>query len=361
MPNDPLFEPLALGDLTLPNRIIMAPLTRCRASEGHVPSALNAEYYAQRAGAGLILSEATCINADGIGYPDTPGIWSDAQVEGWQRVTDAVHEAGGQIVCQLWHVGRYSHPMYLDGRTPLAPSAIKPEGHVSLVRPKTEFVTPQAMTLEQIQQTMADYRRAALNAKQAGFGGVELHAANGYLPDQFMQDSSNQRTDAYGGPIASRVRFMLEATDTLIDVWGPGRVGVHLAPQCDAHNMGDSDPDALFTYVAEQLDQRGIAFICTREGNMPEPRTALIRSKFKGRIIGNQAYDGGAAREALEKNEVDAVAFGRYFIGHPDLPERLKINAELAYPDEAAFYPQGNPDFTQGYTDFPTLSETRTD
>ena len=242
-----LFEPLQLGDLYLPNRIVMAPLTRCRAGAGRVPTPLMAEYYAQRASAGLILSEATAVTPMGVGYPDTPGIWSDEQVAGWKMVTQAVHAAGGRIFLQLWHVGRISDPHYLDGAQPVAPSAIAAEGHVSLMRPKKAFVTPRALALEEIPGIVEAYRKGAENARIAGFDGVELHGANGYLLDQFLQDSTNHRTDAYGGSIENRARLMLEVTDAAISVWGCGRVGLHIAPRGDAHSMGDSNPLATFT------------------------------------------------------------------------------------------------------------------
>ena len=230
-----LINPLQLGELNLPNRVVMAPLTRCRASAGRVPNALMAEYYVQRASAGLILSEATSVCPQGVGYPDTPGIWSDAQVEGWKLVTKAVHAAGGRIFLQLWHVGRVSHPAYLDGQLPVAPSAIAPKGHVSLLRPQQEYVAPRALETAEIPAVVEAYRKGAENAKQAGFDGVEIHGANGYLLDQFLQDSTNKRTDAYGGSIENRARLMLEVTDAVISVWGSGRVGMHLAPRGDAH------------------------------------------------------------------------------------------------------------------------------
>src|SRR5690606_6355500 len=260
-----LFDPLQLGPLELPNRVIMAPLTRCRAGESRVPNALMAEYYAQRAGAGLILSEATSVSPQGVGYPDTPGIWSDEQVKGWRHVTDAVHQEGGIILLQLWHVGRISDPVYLDGALPVAPSAVRPEGTGSLIRPRQEFVTPRALELEEIPGIVADYRRAAENAQRAGFDGVEIHGANGYLPDQFLQDSTNRREDRYGGTVENRARLMLEVVDAAISVWGPDRVGLHLAPRCDSHDMGDSDPEATFGYVADAMRERGIAFIFARE------------------------------------------------------------------------------------------------
>src|SRR6185295_5214573 len=230
-------DPIKIGALDLPNRMLMAPLTRTRASAGRVPNNLMRDYYVQRAGAGLIFTEATSVTPMGVGYPDTPGIWSPEQVEGWRMVVDAVHEAGGRIALQLWHVGRISDPVYLDGALPVAPSAIAAEGHVSLVRPQKPYVTPRALETAELPGIVEAYRRGAENALAAGFDAVEIHGANGYLLDQFLQDSSNHRTDKYGGPIENRARLMLEVADACIDVWGPGRVGMHLAPRCDAHGM----------------------------------------------------------------------------------------------------------------------------
>ena len=251
-----LFEPIEVGDLKLPNRVLMAPLTRCRAGKERVPNALMAEYYAQRASAGLIISEATSVTPMGVGYPDTPGIWSKEQVEGWKLVTRAVHNAGGRILLQLWHVGRMSDPIYLNGELPVAPSAIAPAGHVSLLRPQKPFVVPRALETHEIPGIVEAYRQGAENARRAGFDGVEIHGANGYLLDQFLQDSTNHRTDDYGGPIENRARLMLEVADAVVSVWGPGRVGMHLAPRGDAHSMGDSDPAATFGYVARELGRR---------------------------------------------------------------------------------------------------------
>ena len=269
-----IFDPIKLGDLELPNRIIMAPLTRCRADEGRVPNALMAEYYVQRASAGLILSEATSVTPMGVGYPDTPGIWSDAQVRGWTNITKALHAAGGRIMLQLWHVGRISHPMYLNGEAPVAPSAIAAKGHVSLVRPKADFPEPRALETAEIAEIVEAYRTGAENAKAAGFDGVEIHGANGYLLDQFLQSSTNTRTDQYGGSVENRARLLLEVTDAAIEVWGAGRVGVHLSPRADLHDMGDDNLTETFSYVAHELGKRGIAFICSREKEGP-PKAAL--------------------------------------------------------------------------------------
>ena len=347
-----LFDPIKVGALELPNRIIMAPLTRSRAiGAGRVPNALMAEYYVQRASAGLILSEATSVTPMGVGYADTPGIWSDAQVAGWKQVTDAVHAAGGRIFLQLWHVGRISDPRFLDGALPVAPSAIQPKGHVSLVRPIKPYETPRALALDEIPGVVAAYRKGAENAKQAGFDGVEIHGANGYLLDQFLQDSTNQRTDAYGGSIENRARLMLEVTDACIEVWGADRVGMHLAPRRDAHDMGDSTPLETFGYVARELGKRGIAFICAREAVGDDRLGPALKQAFGGVYIANEKLTRESAERLLASGEADAVAFGQWFIANPDLPERLKRNAPLnpARPDK--FYAPG----AEGYTDYPAL------
>jgi 2,4-dienoyl-CoA reductase-like NADH-dependent reductase (Old Yellow Enzyme family) len=347
-----LFDPLKVGALELPNRIVMAPLTRSRAAgEGRVPNALMAEYYAQRASAGLILSEATSVTPMGVGYADTPGIWSDEQVEGWKQVTEAVHQAGGRIFLQLWHVGRISDPLFLNGDQPVAPSAVKPAGHVSLVRPVKEYETPRALDLEEIPGIVAAYRKGAENAKKAGFDGVEIHGANGYLLDQFLQDKTNQRTDAYGGPIENRARLMLEVTDACIAVWGADRVGMHLAPRRDAHDMGDSTPLETFGYVARELGKRGIAFICAREAIGDDRLGPELKKIFGGVYIANEKMSKEAAERLLTSGEADAVAWGQWFIANPDLPARLKQDAPLNLARPEKFYAPG----PEGYTDYPAL------
>lgn len=351
MPN--LLDPISVGELLLPNRVIMAPLTRCRASEGRVPNAMMAEYYAQRASAGLIMTEATSVDPMGVGYPDTPGIWNDEQVEGWKLITKAVHDRGGRIFLQLWHVGRISHPDYLNGQLPVAPSAIRPEGHVSLLRPKRPFEVPRALEESEIPGIIEAYRRGAQNAKAAGFDGVEIHGANGYLPDQFLQDGSNQRTDRYGGPIENRARFLLEATDAAISVWGPGRVGVHLAPRCDTHSMGDSDPLATFTYVAQELGKRRIAFLCAREYPAEDWLGPRLKEAFGGVYIANERLTRESADRILERGEASAAAFGRLFIANPDLPRRFAEGSPLNEPNPSTFYTPG----PHGYTDYPSLEE----
>jgi len=350
-----LINPLQVGELNLPNRVVMAPLTRCRASAGRVPNALMAEYYVQRASAGLILSEATSVCPQGVGYPDTPGIWSDEQVEGWKLVTKAVHAAGGRIFLQLWHVGRVSHPAYLDGQLPVAPSAIAPKGHVSLLRPQQEYVVPRALDTAEIPAVVEAYRKGAQNAKKAGFDGVEIHGANGYLLDQFLQDSTNKRTDAYGGSIENRARLMLEVTDAVISVWGAGRVGMHLAPRGDAHSMGDSNPLATFGYVAEQLGKRGIAFIFTRESLGEIRISPELKKRFGGVLIANEGFNRETAQQVIAAGEADAVSFGKDFIGTPDLPRRLQLNVALNPYHPETFYGYGVPDPRTGYTDYPSV------
>eukprot|EP00727_Mastigamoeba_balamuthi_P003527 m51a1_g13171 putative nadh:flavin oxidoreductase (356) ;mRNA; f:82107-83501 len=345
-----LLTPLRVGDLVLPNRVVMAPLTRTRAAPGRVPQQLNAEYYAQRASAGLILSEATAVSPMGVGYPDTPGIWSDEQVQGWKLITTAVHAAGGRIFCQLWHVGRISDPVYLDGQQPVAPSEIAPAGHVNLVRPLRPFVTPRALATDEIPGVVAAYRQGAENAKLAGFDGVELHGANGYLLDQFLQDRTNKRNDAYGGPVENRARLMLEAVDACVAVWGPGRVGCHLAPRGDTNDMGDSDRAATFTYVVRELSRRGIAFVCVREHEGDDALGAQLRREFAGAWIANEGYTRESAEKAVEGGVADAVAWGKDFIANPDLPLRFARRAQLNKWDAQTFYGAG----PVGYTDYPT-------
>ncbi len=348
-----LFDPITIGDLTLKNRVIMAPLTRARAvNPGRVPNALMAEYYAQRASAGLILSEATSVTPQGVGYENTPGIWSDEQVEGWKLVTAAVHAKGGKIFMQLWHVGRISDPELLDGQPPVAPSAIAANGHVSLLRPMRAYPVPRALETAEIADVVAAYRKGAENAKKAGFDGVEIHGANGYLLDQFLQDGSNQRTDAYGGPVENRARLMLEVTDAAIDVWGADRVGMHLAPRRDAHDMGDSDPAGTFGYVARELGRRKIAFICAREAQGADSLGPLLKQAFGGVYIANEKFSLEAAQAALNDGSADAIAWGKDFIANPDLPERLQQGAPLNAARPELFYGPS----AEGYTDYPALA-----
>jgi len=346
-----LFESVQIGDFKLPNRIIMSPLTRCRASEGRVPNAMMAEYYAQRASAGLIISEATSVDPMGVGYPDTPGIWSPQQIEGWKLVTNAVHEARGRIILQLWHVGRISDPVYLDGALPVAPSAIAPAGHVNLIRPLKAFVTPRALELNEIPTIVEAYRQGAENAKLAGFDGVEIHGANGYLLDQFLQDGTNKRTDRYGGSVENRARLMLEVADAVISVWPSNRVGMHLAPRGDAQDMKDSNPLATFGYVAKELGNRKLAFLCTREKLGADRLSPTLKKIFGGCLIANEGFNQQTAEAEIASGLADAIAFGKLFIANPNLPARFLNNAQLNPPDPSSFYGSG----PKGYTDYPFL------
>ena len=350
-----LFEPLTLGNITLPNRVVMAPLTRCRASAGRVPNDLMREYYTQRASAGLILTEATAISPQGVGYPDTPGIWNDEQTEAWAKIVQSVHAAGGVIVCQLWHVGRISHPFYLNGDLPVSASAIAPSGKVRVQNyEQTDYVAPHALETSEISGVIEAYRNGAENAKRAGFDGVEIHGANGYLPDQFLRDGTNFRTDQYGGSVKNRARFILEATDAAISVWGAGRVGVHLSPRnMDGSGAVDSDPEITFGYVAQELGRRKIAFLFSRENTTGDRITDTMKSRFGGAVIVNESLspDGGAA--LVESGAADAASWGKLFIANPDLPERLRTGASLNEPNGQTFYGGG----AAGYTDYPFLSE----
>lgn len=346
-----LFDPLKVGSLTLPNRILMAPLTRSRAGASRMPNELMAQYYRQRASAGLILTEATCVTPMGVGYAQTPGIWSAEQVEGWKLTTRAVHEAGGRIFLQLWHVGRISDPYFLDGRQPVAPSAVAAQGHVSLLRPERPFAVPRALTLAEIPGVIEAYRQGARNAQAAGFDGVEIHGANGYLLDQFLQDHANQRADGYGGSIVNRARLMLEVADAVISVWGADRVGMHLAPRGDSNSMGDSDPAALFGHVARELGQRRLAFLCVREYIGPGRLGTELKAAFGGVYIANERFTLESARQALAAGEADAVAFGKLFLANPDLPRRMQLGATFNEPDMSGFYAGG----PEGYTDYPSL------
>ncbi|MQT11282.1 alkene reductase [Segnochrobactrum spirostomi] len=348
-----LFDPLKVGDIEIPNRIVMAPLTRQRAGVERIPNAMMAEYYTQRAAAGLILTEATVVTPMGIGYADTPGIWSDEQAEGWKLVTESVHKAGGRVFLQLWHVGRISDPFFLNGAQPVAPSAIAAEGHVSLLRPQRPFPVPRALELDEIPGLIEDYRRGAANAKAAGFDGVEIHGANGYLLDQFLQDRTNHRTDAYGGTIEKRARLLLEVTDAAVEVWGAGRVGVHLAPRGDSHTMGDSDRAGTFGYVARELGKRKIAFLCARERQAEDSIGPQLKAEFGGVYIANEGFTRESAEKALADGIADAVAFGKSYIANPDLVARFAAHAPLNEPNPSTFYAPG----PAGYTDYPTLAE----
>lgn len=362
-----LFDPLKLGDIELANRIIMAPLTRMRSKQpGNIPYGLNAQYYAQRADAGLIISEATQISQQGQGYPGTPGIHSAEQVEGWKLVTDAVHAKGGKIFLQLWHVGRISHSSHQpNGRPPVAPSAIKPTGKVFTADWKqADYEMPHALEIPEIKQIHNDYRHACENAKLAGFDGVEVHAANGYLLDQFLQDVSNKRDDIYGESIENRARFLLEVVDIAVDIWGKGRVGIRLSPYGTFNDMGDSDPVALFTHVFRELSKRHIAYVhvieprATGAGggdsvNQDAPSTSvLFRPVFDGAFISAGGYTAETAQATVASGQADAIAFGRLYISNPDLAERIRQGAALTPYNRATFYGGAE----KGYVDYPFLS-----
>jgi 2,4-dienoyl-CoA reductase-like NADH-dependent reductase (Old Yellow Enzyme family) len=349
-----LNDPIRIGDLDLPNGVLMSPLTRSRATEDRIPTDLLLEYYVQRASAGLIISDATCISPLSVGYERTPGIWSDEQVSGWRRITDAVHNAGGRIFLQLWHVGRISHPILLNGETPVAPSAIAPDGRVSLLRPDQSYVTPRALAHAEIAGIVEDYRRGAENAQRAGFDGVELHGANGYLLDQFLQDSTNKRTDDYGGSIENRTRLMLEAVDAVISVWGAQRVGRHLSLRADVHSMGDGDLVATFSHVSREMDKRNLAFLPVREHQAIDSIGAALKQAFGGVYVANEQFTVAQAEAAIAEGAADAVAFGVKFIANPDLPARIKTAAPLIEPDPHTFYGGG----ANGYVDYPTLQRS---
>lgn len=330
----------------------MSPLTRARAGKDRLPNELMAQYYAQRSGAGLIISEATSIEPMGVGYAETPGIWSPEQVEGWKLTTKAVHERAGLIFLQLWHVGRISDPIFLEGKNPVAPSPIKPAGHVSLVRPVKDYVTPRALETDEVKAIVSAYKKGAENAKAAGFDGVEIHAANGYLIDQFLQTSTNKRKDIYGGSLENRARFLLEVVDAAIEVWGANRVGVHLAPKCDAHDMGDDNPKETFGYVAGELGKRKIAFIFTRESTAGSYLTPYLKAEFGGVVIGNQDLSFDQAQQLISEGKIDAAAWGKLYIANPDLAKRIETGAPLNEPKVESFYQGGS----AGYVDYPALS-----
>lgn len=360
MPAIDLFTPLQLGSLTLSNRMVMAPLTRNRSSPEGVPHALNVEYYRQRAGAGLILTEATCIAPEGVGYPLTPGIWNSAQVDGWKTVTDTVHAAGGKIFCQLWHVGRISHPdLQPGGQLPVAPSAIKPAGDAFTLEGPKPFVTPRALALEELPGIVAAYRHAAANALLAGFDGVEVHAANGYLLDEFLRDGSNQRQDAYGGGIDQRARLLLEVMSAVCSVCDASKVGVRLSPVQPFNDMRDSNPQATFSRVVELLNQYGLAYLHITEMGRDAPGAAgpffeplELRKLWKGVFMTNAGYDKARGNAALAAGQADLIAFGVPFIANPDLPERYRTDAALNAADPSTFYGGSE----KGYTDYPFLS-----
>ncbi len=357
---DDLFSPTRLGPLTLKNRIVMAPLTRSRAGAGDVPSEMAVEYYVQRATAGLIIAEASQISPQGKGYISTPGIYSPAQVAGWKKITDAVHVAGGRIFLQLWHVGRISHPSLQPGGVlPVAPSAIKPEGQAYTQDGFVPLVTPRALETNELPGIVEQYRVAAENAKLAGFDGVEIHAANGYLLDQFLRDRTNQRSDAYGGSIENRARLLMEVAQVVVGIWGGERVGVRISPVSSFGDIADSNPEALFSHVVDGLNQFGLVYLHVIEGDTGGAREPagsfdpqILRRRFQGQYMANNGYDLTLALQARATGKADLIAFGRPFIANPDLVRRLKTGAPLATPDPATMYGGG----AGGYIDYPALT-----
>ena len=357
---DPLFEPLTVGDVRLPHRVLMAPLTRNRATQpGDVPSALNAEYYAQRASAGLIITEATQVSPQGKGYMATPGIHSDEQVEGWKLVTSAVHEKGGRVFLQLWHVGRISHTdLQPDGAAPVAPSAIRAEAQ-TFVSPETGMVPvsePRELETKEIPGLIRQYADAAQRAKHAGFDGVEIHGANGYLLDQFTRDGTNKRADKYGGSLENRLALPVEVVRAVVRVWGPGRVGYRVSPTGSFNDMRDSNPAKTFGALAEKLSAYRLAYLHVAEAFAGSPRDddilGAIRRCFSGPYIANGTYTAELARERIEAGKADAFAFGEPFIANPDLPERFRRGAPLNEPDKSTYYGGDH----RGYTDYPFLA-----
>ncbi|MCJ8203195.1 alkene reductase [Pseudomonas sp. RGM2987] len=353
---NPLLSPALLGKLSLKNHMVMAPMTRSRAGSGDVASPLMAEYYSQRAGAGLIITEGSQVSAQGKGYLRTPGIFTPQQIAGWKQVTEAVHAEGGQIFLQLWHVGRLSHPLVqVNGAQPVAPSAIKADGEIYTIEGLKPYELPRALELDEIPGVVADFRQAACNAKLAGFDGVEIHGANGYLIDQFLRDGTNKRTDAYGGSVENRARLLKEVVEAVIEVFGASRVGVRLSPIFSYFSMSDSDPQATFEHAAGMLSRYGLAYLHIVEaGEGPFDFRALKRH-FNGPYIANGGYSAERAATAISRGEADLVAFGTPFLANPDLVERFKLGQPLNAPDAATFY-QGD---ERGYTDYPTLAEAQ--
>ncbi|HUI15123.1 MAG TPA: alkene reductase [Xanthobacteraceae bacterium] len=354
-----LLSPFTLGPLTLPNRVVMAPMTRNRAGPGNVPGPLNATYYAQRAGAGLIVSEATQVSPQGLGYPGTPGIHSPEQVEGWKLVTEAVHRAGGRIFLQLWHVGRISHPsLQPGGALPVAPSAIAPSGQAWTLDGMKPYVTPHALEADEIADIVGDFRRGARNARAADFDGVELHGANGYLIDQFLRDGTNKRTDRYGGSAENRVRFLTEVTEAIVGEWDGARVGVRLSPTNPYNDIADSRPAATFALAVGALERFGLAYLHIVEpaasdpvaaGEMPDLK--FFRKIWRGVLIGNKGYDFARADAAIRDGSADLISFATLYLANPDLPERFRRGGPFNPPDRKTFYGGA----AAGYTDYPAL------
>jgi len=353
--NEKLFSQLAVGELIFKNRIFMAAMTRSRAPKT-IPTDLMAEYYSQRASAGLIITEGAQVSERGIGYIDTPGIHNERQAQGWKKVTDAIHEKGGLIFCQLWHVGRASHPDFLNGNLPVAPSAIPFNVEIHTPSGVKKSVTPRELTLEEIQKIIVDHKNAALMAKKAGFDGVEIHGANGYLPAQFLEDGSNKRKDIYGGSVENRSRFLLAITEVAMDVWGKERVSVHLSPRNPFMGMKDSEPEKTYLYLVKALEEQKLGILHLVEAvKLPKGVTPLapaIRKAFSGTLILNTGYNQATAEEALQSGYADAISFGVLFLANPDLPERFKLNSKLNPPDIKTLYGGG----AKGYTDYPKLT-----
>jgi N-ethylmaleimide reductase len=347
-----ILTPVRIGPYDLPNRVVMSPMTRNRAAEGNVPTAINAAYYAQRASAGLIITEATQVSPRGLGYPNTPGIHSNAQIEGWKHVTEAVHAKGGRIFLQLWHVGRISHPsLQPDGELPVAPSAIRPEGQAWTTEGMKPYVTPRALELGEIAEIVEQYRAGAANAQAAGFDGVEIHAANGYLLDQFLRDKTNQRCDAYGGSVPNRARLLIEIAEALIGVWGPERIGVRLSPLNPFNDIADSTPAETFGYAIDQLNRLRLALLdVVEDGAALDARH--FRPSWNQVLIANRGYDQERANALLADGGADAVSFGVPFLANPDLPERFRRGAPLNQQNRSTFYGGAE----AGYTDYPFLS-----
>lgn len=356
-----LFTPYRLGDLSLSNRVVLAPLTRNRAGEGFVPSEFAATYYSQRASAGLLISEASQISQQGQGYQDTPGIYTQAQIDGWRQVTDAVHAKGGRIFLQLWHVGRVSHvDLQENGAAPVAPSALRPATKVFVNNSFEDVSEPRALDISELPGIVNDFRQAAANAIAAGFDGVEIHGANGYLLDQFVKDGANVRTDAYGGSIENRARLLLEVTAAVVEEVGAGRTGIRISPVSPANGVTSSDPQAQFDYIVDRLDAMGIVYLHVVEGATGGPRDVApfdfgaLRQRFKNTYIANNGYDLDLASSRLSEDQVDLIAFGRPFIGNPDLVERLRTGAPLSAFNPATLYGGG----AAGYVDYPTFAES---
>lgn len=362
MSKQPLLTKYNLSGIELANRIVMAPMTRSRAGDGNVATDLMAKYYKQRSSAGLIISEGTQISQQGIGYPWTPGIHTDAQVEGWKKVTNAVHEESGKIFAQLWHVGRVSHPRYHDGKPPVAPSAVKPDGQIFTPDGMEDFVTPRALETDEIPGIVDDYSQAAHNAMEAGFDGVEIHGANGYLIDQFLKDGTNKRDDRYGGNLENRARFVIEVVEAVADAIGAEKTGIRFSPAGRNQGIIDSNPKETFGYLLKQLNKFNLAYIHLMEpmsdvsdlDNYPAEVTKYFRTIYNGTIITNVAYDQNSGNKVIEEGIADLVAYGRPFIANPDLPARFAAGAELNKPDQSTFYGGGK----EGYIDYPFMNES---